>query len=99
MLAPVAPHITEELWQILGKPYSIHTQKWPAVDEDAAKDLEITLSCRSMAKCVTASNCRPASTRRFPRTNPGFTGGPKYLEEKSPRQIIYVTEKLINIVL
>ena len=30
MLAPVAPHISEELWMRLGKPYSIHTQKWPA---------------------------------------------------------------------
>jgi leucyl-tRNA synthetase len=36
MLAPVAPHISEEMWMRLGKPYSIHTQEWPAVDEAAA---------------------------------------------------------------
>ena len=30
MLAPVAPHIAEELWtNQLGKPYSIHQQSWP----------------------------------------------------------------------
>ncbi len=43
MLAPVAPHISEELWMRLGKPYSIHTQNWPAVDEAAAHEDEITL--------------------------------------------------------
>ena len=43
MLAPVAPHISEEIWSNLGKPYSIHTQNWPAVDEAAAADESITL--------------------------------------------------------
>ncbi len=43
MLAPVAPHISEEIWANLGKPYSIHTQNWPVVDEAAAADESITL--------------------------------------------------------
>jgi leucyl-tRNA synthetase len=43
MVAPVCPHIAEELWERLGKPYSIHTQAWPKVDEEASKDEEITL--------------------------------------------------------
>src|ERR1700690_1652950 len=39
MLAPVCPHIAEELWtNQLGKPYSIHQQAWPKVDEAAAKE-------------------------------------------------------------
>jgi len=33
LLAPVAPHITEELWSLLGHPYSIHQQDWPVWDE------------------------------------------------------------------
>jgi leucyl-tRNA synthetase len=44
MLAPVAPHIAEELWtNHLGKPYSIHQQSWPQVDEAAAKEDTIEL--------------------------------------------------------
>ncbi|HZU87554.1 MAG TPA: leucine--tRNA ligase, partial [Anaerolineaceae bacterium] len=43
MLAPVAPHIAEELWSRIGKPYSIHNQIWPAVDETAVAKEEITL--------------------------------------------------------
>ncbi len=43
MMAPVTPHIAEELWTRLGKPYSIHTQPWPTVDEEAAADDVVTL--------------------------------------------------------
>ncbi|MFQ5616467.1 MAG: leucine--tRNA ligase, partial [Anaerolineales bacterium] len=39
MMAPVTPHIAEELWtEKLGKPYSVHTQPWPEVDKEAAKE-------------------------------------------------------------
>jgi leucyl-tRNA synthetase len=43
MMAPVTPHIAEELWAFLGKPYSIHQQKWPQVDEAAIKEDSIEL--------------------------------------------------------
>jgi len=33
LLAPVTPHMTEELWSLLGYPYSIHQQDWPVWDE------------------------------------------------------------------
>jgi len=46
MLAPIAPHMAEELWQHLGrldKDGSVHRQPWPAVDEEAAQAEEVTL--------------------------------------------------------
>jgi leucyl-tRNA synthetase len=43
MMAPVTPHIAEELWAYLGKPYSIHDQAWPEVDEEAATEEQVTL--------------------------------------------------------
>ena len=36
LMAPITPHITEELWDSLGKKYSIHQQKWPSLDLNAA---------------------------------------------------------------
>ncbi len=42
-MAPVAPHIAEELWARLGRPYSIHQQPWPAFDPAALVTDEITL--------------------------------------------------------
>ncbi|MCX6067392.1 MAG: leucine--tRNA ligase, partial [Chloroflexi bacterium] len=50
MMAPVTPHIAEELWAEYGKLYSIHTQSWPKVDEEAAKEDEITLAVQVNGK-------------------------------------------------
>ena len=33
MMAPITPHLAEELWAQLDKPYSIHQQAWPTWDE------------------------------------------------------------------
>jgi len=30
LMAPITPHIAEELWSRRGRPYSIHQQRWPA---------------------------------------------------------------------
>jgi leucyl-tRNA synthetase len=43
MLAPFAPHMTEELWHKIGKNNSIHRSKWPEFDKEAAKKDEITI--------------------------------------------------------
>ncbi|MDR3271273.1 MAG: leucine--tRNA ligase [Peptococcaceae bacterium] len=43
LLAPFAPHITEELWEQLGHAGGIHNLTWPALDEDALKQDEVTI--------------------------------------------------------
>ncbi|MEE8465215.1 MAG: leucine--tRNA ligase, partial [Dehalococcoidia bacterium] len=43
LLAPMAPHITEELWEMNGHPYSIHQQDFPTWDDDLAAQDVITL--------------------------------------------------------
>lgn len=43
LIAPTAPHFTEELWSLTGHEYSIHNQRWPQWDEELAKDDEVTL--------------------------------------------------------
>jgi len=43
LLAPTAPHLTEELWQKTGHDYSIHNQSWPQWDEALAEEEEMTL--------------------------------------------------------
>ncbi|MDR1564495.1 MAG: leucine--tRNA ligase, partial [Oscillospiraceae bacterium] len=37
LLAPMAPHFAEELWELLGKGYSVHNQPWPVCNEEALK--------------------------------------------------------------
>jgi leucyl-tRNA synthetase len=43
MLAPACPHIAEELWTRIGRPYSIHLQAWPSWDAAVAAEEMITL--------------------------------------------------------
>ncbi len=43
LLAPFAPHITEELWAVTGHTGSIHKMPWPAYDPEAIKEDEITI--------------------------------------------------------
>ncbi|MCG8625271.1 MAG: class I tRNA ligase family protein, partial [Proteobacteria bacterium] len=43
LMAPVTPHLTEELWEQLGQSYSIHGQPWPEADAALAADELITL--------------------------------------------------------
>jgi leucyl-tRNA synthetase len=69
ILAPVAPHVTEELWSLLGNPYSIHTQSWPVVDEEAVKQDEVTLVLQAR-HCVSRAErggCQTVSARKHQR--------------------------------
>jgi len=43
LLAPMAPHLTEELWRRLGSSESIHLQPWPAYDPEVAREETVTL--------------------------------------------------------
>jgi len=99
LLAPVAPHITEELWQRTGHPYSIHTQAWPKVDEVAAAQDEITLVVQVNGKVrdriTVAADITEDDAKHKALTSVVIE---KVLEGKTPRQVIYVKGRLINIV-
>src|SRR2546430_2010104 len=43
LLAPLAPHLAEEMWATLGHPYSVHQQPWPAYDEAQVQSQMTTL--------------------------------------------------------
>ncbi len=43
LLAPMCPHVAEELWEQSGREYSVHGQEWPTWDDAIAADTEITL--------------------------------------------------------
>jgi leucyl-tRNA synthetase len=99
MLAPVAPHISEELWKKIGKPYSIHTQSWPKVDEAAAAEEEITLVVQINGKVRDRINVAVDISEEEARAKSlSSSAVQKYLDGKPPRQVIYVPGRLVNIV-
>jgi leucyl-tRNA synthetase len=100
MMAPVTPHIAEELWTgVLGKKYSIHTQDWPKVDEEAAKDDEITIPVqvngRLRDRLVVPAESSEEEIRALALASESVQ---KHLEGKTPKKVIVVKKKLINIV-
>lgn len=99
LLAPVAPHISEELWERTGHPYSIHTQSWPKVDEVAAAQDEITLVVQVNGK-VRDRITVPSDISEEDAKNSALASElvVKSLDGKQPRQVIYVKGRLVNIV-
>lgn len=100
MMAPITPHIAEELWARLGKPYSIHQQGWPEVDEEATIEDEIELVLQVNGKLRDKVNV-PANISEDKAKEIALSSKniQKYLEGKQPRKIIYVPGRLVNIVL
>ena len=100
LLAPFAPHITEELWHQLGHEDSIHRQPWPQVDEQALAVAEIPLVVQIMGKTRgTISVPSQADQATLEHLVKNSEVGQRYLQGKTIKKVIYVPGKLLNFVL
>jgi leucyl-tRNA synthetase len=99
MLAPIAPHIAEELWERLGKEYSVHSGTWPEVDEAAAAEDEITLVVQVNGKVrdrlVVPAGIDDGSAREMALASEGAL---RFTDGKTVRKVIVVPGRLVNIV-
>ncbi|MCZ2127731.1 MAG: leucine--tRNA ligase [Anaerolineales bacterium] len=101
MLAPVAPHIAEELWtEHFGKPYSVHQQAWAVVDESAAKEdsVEIPLQINGKVRghIQVAADASEDEIRAAALANESVQS---HLGGKAPKKIIVVKGKLVSFVI
>ncbi len=100
LMAPVTPHIAEEIWvEHLGKPYSIHNQPWPQVDESALQVDEIEIPVQVNGKVrdrVTLP--ADASDEAIKAAALAAPNVQKFLDGREPRKVIYVPRRLVNIV-
>ena len=100
MLAPIAPHITEELWQKL-KPASgsIHQQAWPEYDESRIVEEMVTLVVQVNGKVrdrlEMSAGTDKEETERLAMSAPKVQS---FLEGKQIRKVIIVPERLVNFV-
>jgi leucyl-tRNA synthetase len=101
MLAPIAPHITEELWtNHLGKPYSIHQQRWPQVNETAAREDMIELPVQINGKVRDRVNVSAEATEEEIKSAALASAAvQKYLEGKEPKKVIVANKRLVSIVI
>ncbi len=99
MLAPLAPHIAEELWERSGRPYSVHTQAWPEWDADLAREDEVTLVVQVNGKVrdriQVPANIDQARAKELALESAGVQ---KHLDGKTLQRVVYVPGKLVNIV-
>jgi leucyl-tRNA synthetase len=96
LLAPFAPHICEELWQILGHDTSVFAAKWPEHDEEAMKDdeVEVPVQINGRTRAVISI---PVDISK----EDAIAKGKEALKGKLTGTIIkeiYVPKKIINIV-
>ena len=100
LLAPIAPHITEELWSRRGNPYSVHQQSWPVWDEEIARDEQVTLVVQVNGKVRDRIEV-PADTPDDDLKAAALASENvrRFLDGREPRKVIVVKGKLVNIVL
>ncbi len=99
LLCPIAPHITEELWSRMGRPYSIHRQSWPEWDEAIAAEEMLTLIVQVNGKLRDRIQV-PAGVTEEKAQELALSSEKvqRHLGDKRARKVIYVPEKLVNIV-
>jgi leucyl-tRNA synthetase len=99
LLAPVAPHITEDLWRRRGHDESIHVQSWPAVDPQAAKDETVTMVVQVNGKVRDRVEVSAEiSAEDAEATARGLEKIQSYLAEGEVRKVIVREPNLVNLV-
>jgi len=100
LLAPICPHITEELWERTGRPYSIHQQAWPAWDATIAAEDTFTLVIQVNGKIrdkidvpISIGEDEAKALALASENVRRFTDGQK------PTKVIYVPGRLVNVVI
>jgi len=100
LLAPFAPHMTEEIWFELGYGDSIHQQEWPDYDEEALKKDEITIVVQINGKVRDRVEVdADISEEDLKEIVLSQDKVQEYLEDKEVVKTIVVPKKLVNLVI
>jgi leucyl-tRNA synthetase len=99
LLAPFAPHITEELWSQLGETDSIHLSEWPLFDEAllVEKTLRIVLQVNGKVR-ATIEVTPEADAKELERLALENTRVQEFTNGTAPKKVIVVPGKLVNVV-
>jgi leucyl-tRNA synthetase len=99
MLAPIAPHFSEELWERTGHEYSIHQQRFPQWDDDLAAEETITLVVQVNGKVrdriQVPVDIEEEAAQKLALSSPKVQ---PYTQGKTVNKAIYVPGRLVNVV-
>ncbi len=99
LLAPFAPYITEELWEQIGGPYSIHQQRWPEADEALTKATQVSVAVQINGKTrdVIEVEAGAAEDVVVGAAKASSRVG-RHLNGKAIVKTVYVPDRLVNFV-
>jgi leucyl-tRNA synthetase len=99
LLAPAAPHMTEELWQRRGHAYSIHQQPWPVADAALTAvdtiELPVQVDGKLRDRLVVTADTPADEIERLALASERVQA---HLAGRPPRRVIQVPGKLVNVV-
>jgi leucyl-tRNA synthetase len=99
MLAPMAPHLAEELWEMLGYTEGLWTVSWPQFSQDLAHENEVEvvvqIQSRVRGKVTVPAGASQEDVVALAKDDPSVA---THLAEKRIIKIIFVPDKLVNLV-
>lgn len=100
LLNPVAPHITEELWEIMGYEGELNQTSWPSYDEDKLSfdsfEMPVQINGKVRGKVLMSKEANKEDALKAAREDKNIKS---YIEAKEVKKIIYVPGKILNIVI
>lgn len=100
LLAPFAPHLTEELWASLGEVTSVHRAVWPTYDEDNLLSDEVIVAIQIVGKMRgTITVKRDTSDSLLLELVKSHEQYQKYVGAFEPKKVIIIKNKIVNIVI
>jgi len=99
MLAPLTPHLAEELWEMLGHSGGLWTVSWPAYNPELARDEEVEIvvqvNGKVRGKVKVAAGTSQGEVMKLAEADAGVAA---HLAGKTVVKVIFVQDKLLNIV-
>ena len=99
LLAPAAPHLSEELWARRGRPYSIHQQSWPVSDPVVAEaevmELPVQVDGKLRDRLLVPAGTDATEIERLALASPRVQA---YLQGRAPARVLQVPGRLVNVV-
>ena len=99
LLAPMMPHLAEEMWQTLGGTGLLADQSWPEADPDLTLDEQVTIAVQVNGKLRgTLDIPRDTETGAVESAALAMPQVLRWLEGQPPRKVIVVPNRIVNIV-
>jgi leucyl-tRNA synthetase len=99
LLAPVTPHLSEELWSRIGGGYSVHQRDWPEWDETLARpatiEMPVQINGKVRARMEVEVDAGQEEIESLALEQPNVKA---HVQDQKPKKIIVIPNRLVNIV-